>query len=428
MTRWRPTSIATHEVRIRTGVLGRFDGGIWEPAAGRGAIVRELVAAGHRVAASDLIAYDDADDGIETPVDFLKTTEPPAGVTPIVTNAPFRHADNFVRHGVIELNLPMIVLQRHQALEGVGRSDIVDGRLHHYWPGMQRLPTMHRKDWAGKRTKSGGLPFCRCLFEPGVRQGLPTFTRISWREPDPPSTKLRPAGPRLPTRSGRSRTGIQPAEQRTADSQTLTPWQRTAQRAGVVVGVTIRFNAKNGEWTRDRVEFSPEGVELTLIMPTARHGAIKFIDQRNADNRPTPTTRLRRPIPLPTDTRRAPLSSASAQTAPSPENWGPCSSPRGTGDGPPRPWPRTTRCGASCNFPSLRSARGQKKNDRYDNLSPVLTVVDWVPVATSPSSLAKTRRRPGCRRRNRSSWSSILLRRPPTFLRLQRPGKWTGSR
>jgi hypothetical protein len=75
-----------------------FDGVIWESANGRGAISRVLRAAGHRVIATDLIDYGcpDAAGG----VDFLTQTSAPDGVTTILTNPPFMHADEFVRHAL----------------------------------------------------------------------------------------------------------------------------------------------------------------------------------------------------------------------------------------------------------------------------------------------------------------------------------------
>ena len=60
-----------------------FDGPIWEPACGDGAIARVLERAGHRVIATDLI-----DRGYgEAGVDFLTTAEPRA--RHIVTNPPY---------------------------------------------------------------------------------------------------------------------------------------------------------------------------------------------------------------------------------------------------------------------------------------------------------------------------------------------------
>ena len=60
-----------------------FDGSIWEPACGEGAIAKELAAAGHTVVSTDLVDY-----GFGIPrVDFLKEIRPRA--RHIVTNPPY---------------------------------------------------------------------------------------------------------------------------------------------------------------------------------------------------------------------------------------------------------------------------------------------------------------------------------------------------
>jgi hypothetical protein len=175
-------AVATRAL-IRTGELDQHARStIWEPCAGRGAIVREIAAAGFRTVASDLIAYDGADSGIETPVDFMLERTAPAGAGAIVTNPRFRLADDFVRHG-IALGLPVIVLLRLQALEGAGRSDLIDRHLRRVLVGIERLPMMHRQDWTGPRTKNGGAPFSWFCFAPGVRNGPVELGRISWRAP-----------------------------------------------------------------------------------------------------------------------------------------------------------------------------------------------------------------------------------------------------
>src|SRR5215470_2456420 len=61
---------------------------IWEPAAGRGAIVQVLREAGHTVIAQDLIDYGRPD--IRSGVDFLTETVAPVGVEAIVTNPPYK--------------------------------------------------------------------------------------------------------------------------------------------------------------------------------------------------------------------------------------------------------------------------------------------------------------------------------------------------
>lgn len=73
-----------------------FDGTIWEPACGDGAISRVLAEAGHEVVSTDLIAYGYAEAG----VDFLAQTR--CRAKHIVTNPPygFGLADRFVAHAL----------------------------------------------------------------------------------------------------------------------------------------------------------------------------------------------------------------------------------------------------------------------------------------------------------------------------------------
>lgn len=74
----------------------KFDGTIWEPACGEGALATELIAAGYAVTSSDLInrGY-----GI-APVDFL--TQSRAWAKNIVTNPPYGSglADRFIEHAL----------------------------------------------------------------------------------------------------------------------------------------------------------------------------------------------------------------------------------------------------------------------------------------------------------------------------------------
>lgn len=154
---------------------------IWEPAAGRGAISRELIAVGHRVIATDLVAYEGADDGIESRIDFLMERSVPAGARAIVTNPPFKNADAFIRKG-LGFGLPVIVLLRLMALEGANRSDLIDNHLVRVWAGVERLPQMHREGWAGKRTSNSGAPFAWFVFDPVARGDRAIeLRRVSWR-------------------------------------------------------------------------------------------------------------------------------------------------------------------------------------------------------------------------------------------------------
>jgi hypothetical protein len=128
-----------------------FDGAIWEPANGRGAISNVLRAAGYRVIATDLVDYGcpDATGG----VDFLTQASAPAGVTTILTNPPFMHANAFVRHA-LALAPRVVMLLRLLFLESEGRSDILDGghlaRVHLF---RERIQT-HRDGWEGPRSSN----------------------------------------------------------------------------------------------------------------------------------------------------------------------------------------------------------------------------------------------------------------------------------
>lgn len=97
-----------------------FDGDIWEPACGDGAISKVLEARGHRVASTDLV-----DRGYgESRVDFLmehKTRAPN-----IITNPPFKLANEFCRHALGLTTGKVALLLKVGFLEGKGRCDLYD--------------------------------------------------------------------------------------------------------------------------------------------------------------------------------------------------------------------------------------------------------------------------------------------------------------
>jgi len=145
---------------------------IWEPACGRGAIVKVLRAAGHDVVASDLIDYGAGTGG----VDFLKTTIAPAAL--VLTNPPFKIAAQFAAHG-LKLCPRVILLLRLAFYESEGRTDILEhkglARIHVF---RNRLPMMHRDGWTGRGTSSA-MAFAWFVWERGHR-GKTETDRISW--------------------------------------------------------------------------------------------------------------------------------------------------------------------------------------------------------------------------------------------------------
>jgi hypothetical protein len=158
---------------------------IWEPACGPGAIVRVLRAAGHRVIATDLIDYhspvqDDAGR------DFLLERRAPDGVEMIVTNPPFKLASQFAAHALslcprvaMLLRLSFLESGNEKTKAGRARLFALDGghlsRIHVF---RNRLPMMHRDDWAGNRA-SNSVAFAWFVWERGYT-GKPEIDRISW--------------------------------------------------------------------------------------------------------------------------------------------------------------------------------------------------------------------------------------------------------
>jgi hypothetical protein len=166
---------------------------LWEPACGHGRIVDVLRAAGHEVIGSDLVDYGRPD--FFPRRDFLLERKLPKGCEGIVTNPPFKLAEEFVAHA-IEICPLVIMLLRWAFYESDRRSDILEdcglARIHCF---RKRLPMMHRAGWEGRKANSG-MAFAWFCWDREHR-GPVTVHRISWevdrngRQTRPP----RPCGP-----------------------------------------------------------------------------------------------------------------------------------------------------------------------------------------------------------------------------------------
>jgi hypothetical protein len=91
----------------------RFDGVIWEPACGDGAMSKVLQSYGP-VISTDVFYRGFGEGGI----DFLKTYKK---VDCVITNPPFRLAEAFVRHGLEVSKKKVAMLLKIQFLEGASR-------------------------------------------------------------------------------------------------------------------------------------------------------------------------------------------------------------------------------------------------------------------------------------------------------------------
>ena len=99
---------------------------LWEPCAGRGAILNELVGINDDVLAEDIAEYPGQDSRIRTGRDFFERTEYENRI--IVTNPPFNRADDFIRHAITRAPEAWLLLRWAYA-EGVRKSDIIDNHL-----------------------------------------------------------------------------------------------------------------------------------------------------------------------------------------------------------------------------------------------------------------------------------------------------------
>ena len=147
----------------------RFDGPIWEPACGDGAISKVLEAAGHSVISTDLV-----DRGYGTSgVDFLMEYRPLA--PNIVTNPPFKMVAPFLRQSVALTTGKVAMLLRVACLEGAERREIFESSpFARLWVFARRL-TMNRGGYAGSET-GGMIAFAWFVFDHS-HHGPPT---IGW--------------------------------------------------------------------------------------------------------------------------------------------------------------------------------------------------------------------------------------------------------
>lgn len=154
---------------------------IWEPACGRGAIVRVLRRAGHSAYATDLVDYDSPDQD-DSGWDFLLERQLPIGVQAIVTNPPFKNAGEFVAHA-LDLCPMVVMLLRLAFMESQKRAPILDGghlaRVHVF---RNRLPMMHRDGQgikAAEKRNSSALAFAWFVWNRD-HKGPTELHRISW--------------------------------------------------------------------------------------------------------------------------------------------------------------------------------------------------------------------------------------------------------
>jgi hypothetical protein len=145
----------------------QFEGPIWEPACGRGAISRVLEERGYEVVSTDLV-----DRGYgEARVDFLFCFNPRA--PNIVTNPPFKLNGPFMSRAVYLASSKVALLMRLGCLEGVERSRFYKrSPLARVWVFSSRLQIW--RDAQATSDAGGMIGFAWFVWEHGY-VGKPTL-------------------------------------------------------------------------------------------------------------------------------------------------------------------------------------------------------------------------------------------------------------
>lgn len=152
-----------------------FDGDIWEPACGDGAISRVLQERGYNVVSADLINRGFGDAGH----DFLLEWKPRA--PNIVTNPPFRLGTDFARHALHMVTGKVAMLLKIGFIEGPTRADIHDGahRLARVWVIRRRVTFLKNGHELIRSEGKGGIHTYAWFVWDRAHEGAPA---IGWLE------------------------------------------------------------------------------------------------------------------------------------------------------------------------------------------------------------------------------------------------------
>lgn len=158
------------EATLKLLSVEKFEGAIWEPASGDGAISRILENNGYQVFSTDLV---DRNHGLAR-VDFLMETKSQA--PNIITNPPYKLADQFAEKAIHLATGKVAFLCRLAWLEGKKRKKLFESTpLAHVWVFSSRLK-MQRGRQANATDASGAIAFAWFVWDKSFT-GKPT---IGW--------------------------------------------------------------------------------------------------------------------------------------------------------------------------------------------------------------------------------------------------------
>ena len=148
-----------------------FDGPLWEPACGDGAMSCVLEDAGYDVRSSDVVHRGFGEGG----VDFLLGRHEP--VANIVTNPPFKLTEAFIEKALETATRKVAMLGRLAMLEGQGRRPMWDATpIARVWVFSRRIACVKPgdADYGTKGGKGGMVAYAWFVWEHG-HSGRPTL-------------------------------------------------------------------------------------------------------------------------------------------------------------------------------------------------------------------------------------------------------------
>ncbi|MBQ3302540.1 MAG: hypothetical protein IJH04_10440 [Eggerthellaceae bacterium] len=152
-----------------------FDGPIWEPACGNGAISSVLAEAGHDVISSDLVQRGFGVAGI----DFLLQD---TSLAPnIVTNPPFSLGVEFVRHALSLATGKVAMLLKIGFIEGPTKADL-HNRLARIWVIRRRVTFLKNGETFSRSNGKGGIHTYAWFVWDRSHSGAPV---VGWLEGEP---------------------------------------------------------------------------------------------------------------------------------------------------------------------------------------------------------------------------------------------------
>lgn len=155
----------------------RFEGAIWEPACGDGAMSRVIEEAGYNVISTDLVDRGYGQGGC----DFMMEWSPRA--PNIVTNPPFRWAVEFTNRALFLTTGKVALFLRLAFLEGVERGRWFGATpLARVWVMSRRVP-IQRGRIADDGDSSGMMAFAWFVWDHRYL-GRPEIGFLDWQKPE----------------------------------------------------------------------------------------------------------------------------------------------------------------------------------------------------------------------------------------------------